>query len=237
MKSNGILALIPAKGASTRLPRKNIIDFAGTSLLARAVQSARESGLCSDILVSSEDDEILAKAAELGVKTLRRPDFLSIDPSGIVDVALHVLEHLETTQNLSYETLFILAPTCPLREADDVKNAYQLYRENNGKFLMSVTEYHHSPYSAWSVDEMNRAAPVFPELCVRRQQELAKAYRCNGAIHIVDVAAFKLERSYTAGPLLSYVMPRERSFDIDTAHDFWEAEAYYKQFVLNSECD
>ncbi|OZG73780.1 hypothetical protein BTA51_08190 [Hahella sp. CCB-MM4] len=221
-----VLALIPAKGASTRLKRKNVLSLGGKTLLQRAVDCAMESGICSDIVVSTEDDDIAGLAKGYGAEIpFIRPEKLSVDPAGVEAVALHALDELEKVGR-SYKTLAILLPTCPLRTAEDLQEAYRLFSENDGRFLMSVSEYEHSPFSAWVIDQNQNALPVFPHYRRHKSQELPKAYRCNGAIHILDVAAFRQTRSYTSQPLLTYVMPRSRSFDIDTEEDLLQVRAY-----------
>ena len=224
--NSDLLILIPAKGGSTRLKRKNILPLAGKTLLQRAVEDAVNSGLSNDIVVSTEDKEIAELAISYGAHVpFTRPEELAIDPAGVEQVALHALDEL-SQQGQTYKTLMILLPTCPLRQADDLKLGYEMFVSAGGKFLMSVAEYEHSPFSAWTLNEDNTATPVFEQYYRLKSQVLPKAYRCNGAIHILDVAAFQETQCYTSSPLMTYIMPRERSFDIDTKEDLLEAEAY-----------
>lgn len=228
--SGNTLCLIPAKGQSTRLPRKNIIDFCGSSLLELAIASAQRSGLCDDIVVSTEDNEIARRAEQAGARVpFRRPDSLARDPAGIVEVALHALRWLEENESSDYETLIILSPTCPLRTECDIQGAHALYSRHERALLMSICEYDHSPYSAWRVTGGKQASPVFPDLCGKKSQELDAAYRCNGAVHILNVDRFKEEKSYISSPLLAYEMPKERSIDVDTHFDFELARLLYQQ--------
>lgn len=89
---------------------------------------------------------------------------------------------------------------------------------------MSVSPYPHTPFAAMDLSEDGFLNPFFPHYIGKKSQELPLAYRCNGALHILDVASFEQERSYYAQPLVGYPMPRERSVDIDTADDLLEAE-------------
>jgi len=219
-----ILGLIPAKGGSTRLARKNIIKLGGKSLLAWAAEAAKSSGIMSRIIVSTEDQEIAAIARDCGVETpFMRPAQLAKDPAGVVDVALHALETL-AEQGDHFDTLIILLPTCPFRTAHDIRSAYQLFTESNSCFLMSVSRYDHSPFSALRIDNDGLLKPYFPEHVRKRSQLMPEAFRANGAIHILNVKAFQKEKSYYAEPLKAYTMPWERSIDIDTDFDLLVAE-------------
>lgn len=219
------LTIIPAKGASTRLARKNILSMHGRSLIQYAYDAALESEVCGDIIVSTEDEAIAKHAIEIGALVpFLRPFNLAIDPAGVEAVALYCLSELEKTGD-TYQKLIILLPTCPLRNAQDIINANQIFKENRASRLMSVCEYDHSPYSSWINDnDQGIVEPLFEQHYQKKGQQLPKSYRCNGAIHILDVNEFKLTKSYTKQPLFSYVMPRERSVDIDTKDDWMYAE-------------
>lgn len=219
-----VLALIPAKGGSTRLRRKNILPLGGRPLIGWAIEAARESGVVDAIVVSTEDMEIATVARELGAEVpFLRPECLARDPAGVVDVALHALATLREVGR-DFATLIILLPTCPLRSAMDVQAALALFREADGRFLMSVSAYSHTPFAALELTGEGLLSPYFPQYIGRKSQEMPRAYRANGAIHVLDVAAFEAARSYYAQPLLGYVMPEARSVDIDTEEDLRYAE-------------
>jgi CMP-N-acetylneuraminic acid synthetase len=219
------LCLIPAKGGSTRLARKNVIKLGGRPLLGWAIDVARDCGLTDRIVVSTEDEAVAAVARELGADVpFLRPLHLARDPAGVVDVALHALTTLRE-QGDDYQTVVILLPTCPFRSVEDIRNALQLFRHNNGQFLMSVSRYEHTPFAAMGLGADQVLYPYFPQYIGKKSQEMPVALRANGAIHVLDVAAFERARSYYAQPLIGYEMPWERSIDIDTAHDLILAES------------
>lgn len=231
MPQRKVLGIIPAKGGSTRLAQKNVRLLGGKPLIGWAADVARASGCVDRLVLSTEDLSIAEKARALGIEVpFMRPAHLARDPAGIVDVCLHVIEELEKSGE-HYDDLIILPPTCPLRNADDVIEAYRLFRERDGKFLMSVTLYDHTPFAALLLDDEGCLEPAFPQYSGRKSQEMPKAFRPNGAIHILDVAAFKMTRSYYAKPLLAYVMPRERSVDIDHQEDLDYAETLLKRQI------
>lgn len=223
-----LLILIPAKAASKRLQRKNMQLLGNKPLLKWAIDGAIESELDTDIVVSTEDHEVAVYAESVGVEVLMRPERLAVDPAGVVDVALYVLESL-STKGRNYKTLIILLPTCPFRSPKDIQDAYSLFKSKKAEFLMSVSEYAHTPFAAMRLDDQDNLGPYFPEFIGRKSQQMPKAYRANGAIHILDVQAFQRERSYYAQPLLGYLMPAGRSVDIDTIDDLRYAEFLLKQ--------
>lgn len=224
MTQERVLGLIPAKGGSVRLAKKNIRELAGKSLLQWTAEAARSSETLDRIVVSTEDDEIAEKALELGLEVpFKRPMNLARDPAGVVQVALHALDTLEA-QGDSFSTLIAMLPTCPLRSRDDIRAAYKLFLEKSRPFLLSVSEFDHTPLAALRPTEDGRMEPYLPQYFGRKSQEMPKAYRPNGALHILDVAAFREAESYIANPLVGYVMPRERSIDIDTEDDLHAAE-------------
>jgi N-acylneuraminate cytidylyltransferase/CMP-N,N'-diacetyllegionaminic acid synthase len=218
-----LLGLIPSKAGSTRLPQKNILPLAGKSLLERTIMSARKSGLCDRLCVSTESEAVAAIARAAGVELpFMRPEHLARDPAGVVDVALHALDEWEQ-RGERFDTLMILLPTSPFRRAEDITGALDAYLRLSVDFLMSVSHEVHSPlYSL--VLESERLLPLHPEWLNRVGVERPALVRCNGAVTIVDVARFKRERNYYGYPLGAYEMPVERSLDIDTPHEFAYAE-------------
>ena len=198
-------------------------------MLGWAVEAARESELMDRIVVSTEESEIAIVARELGAEVpFLRPSHLARDPAGVEDVALHALSALREQGDI-YQTLIILLPTCPLRSAEDIINAVNLFRERNGQFLMSVSRYEHTPFAAMSIDDDRILRPVFPEYIGRKSQDMPVALRANGAIHVLDVAAFEQTRSYLSQPLIGYEMPWDRSIDIDTVNDLRLAESLLRE--------
>lgn len=196
-------------------------------LLQWAIDSAKDAQLNADILVSSESNEIIQFALSQRVTAQQRPAKLAVDPAGVVDVALDVLTTLGNAGK-HYKTLIILLPTCPFRTANDIQQALQLFKEENTQFLMSVSEYSHTPFAAMGLDDNRMLTPFFAAYIGLKSQSMPKAYRANGAIHVLDITAFQREKSYYAQPLIGYVMPHERSIDIDT-----ESDLKYAEYLLN----
>jgi CMP-N-acetylneuraminic acid synthetase len=223
------LGLIPAKGGSKRLHRKNILNLGGKPLLGWAIHSALESRVIDKVVVSTDDNEIAKVATKYGADVpFMRPKELSIDPAGVVDVGLHAINQLDS--NLTeFDKIVILLPTCPFRTAGDIKNAFDLFTKMKGKFLMSVSEYSHTPFSAMGISSNNYLTPYFEQYIGKKSQELPISYRANGAIHILDVKSFVKYKSYYKKPLIGFPMPFLRSIDIDTKDDLLFADFILKQ--------
>lgn len=218
-----ILILIPAKGASTRLPRKNMRLLGGKPLLGWAIDSAQSAQLGPHVIVSTEDEEIAAYAESRSVEVLLRPEKLAVDPAGVVDVALHAIECLRD-RGREFKTIVILLPTCPFRTSDDIREAHRLFKNKQAEFLMSVSMYSHTPFAALKLNPNGCLEPHFPDYIGLKAQQMPAAFRANGAVHVLDVAAFEHARSYYAQPLIGYVMPPNRSIDIDREEDLRLAE-------------
>lgn len=220
-----ILGMIPAKGGSTRLARKNVATLGGKSLLEWTVDVARDCGLMDRLVLSTEDHGIADVGRELGLDVpFLRPDHLARDPAGVDDVAMHMVTELEKTGDHFDEMIYLL-PTCPFRGAEDILAGYQLFKQTKADYLISVAEFEHTPFAALSVGYDYQLNPIFPEHFGKKSQNMPLAVRPNGAFHIFKVDAFKKAgTSYPPG-VVGYQMSRERSIDIDTTLDLALAEA------------
>ena len=227
------LCIIPAKGSSTRLKRKNLLEIQGKPLVTIAVEKVIESRIFDSVIVSTEDKEIAALSVSSGasVPFLRRPE-LSRDPSTILDVVLDVLDHLgpETT---SFDSLCIVLPTSPLMTVEDIRAAHSLYLKEMSAAVMSICETDAPPFNAWLKSPTGDLEPCFPDSAYQRTKstECPTTYRSNGAIVICGVKALLKDRDYRNMRLVPYEMPKERSIDIDTFLDFKLA-----QILISERC-
>lgn len=218
------LAIIPAKGASQRLPRKNLRLLGEQSLLAWTVKTALACEELHRVIVSTEDEEVAAAARALGAEVpFMRPADLAVDPAGVVDVCLHALQALET-EGQQFDTLVILLPSSPFRALEDIKGAIERYLNSDVDFLMSVNKLEHSPLAALVLDSSGFMQPLHPEWIEKlgakaKPGAIPTVVRCNGAVTIVDINRFKAEKAYYCYPLAAYEMPWHRSIDIDTEQD------------------
>ena len=166
---------------------------------------------------------------------LKRPGYLARDPAGIVDVALYELDRLEM-QGGCFDIIVILAPCAPLRTADDVHKAFKLFQQVRPCFVMSVSEFTHTPFAALVLDDAGILQPAFPAFFGRKSQEMPTSYRPNGAIHVLGVGRLRETRDYIAPPLAPYIMPRERAVDIDHREDLDQARFLLDQQEEHYSC-
>lgn len=218
----GVVAVILARGGSKRLPRKNMLTFAGKPLIQWSIDAAKQSRCVSEIIVSSDDEEILSFARTQHVTALPRPAHLASDTATSADAVAHALEHAGSACN----TLLLLQPTSPLRTAADIDAACELMHEKQASAVVSVSTVEHSPL--WSnvlPQDLSLDGFIRDEVKNKRSQDLPQYYRLNGAIYLVNRAAFINSNSFMPQGSYAYLMSAERSVDIDTQLDFICAEA------------
>jgi CMP-N,N'-diacetyllegionaminic acid synthase len=215
--------IIPARGSSKRLPRKNILLINGKPLIAYVIEAANESKAFDEIFVSTDDVDIAEVALSFGASVpFMRPKRLATDSATIVDVCLHMVEWAENIGRV-YKDLCVLSPTCPLVSSRHMREAIALFEGADAQFLVSISDFDHPPFWALRM-EGRRLAPFWGKDYIRKTQELPHLYRPNGAISLAKVAEFKRERTFYVPGLLGYYMPRCESIDIDDQFDLQVAE-------------
>jgi N-acylneuraminate cytidylyltransferase/CMP-N,N'-diacetyllegionaminic acid synthase len=211
-----ILMLIPARGGSKRLPRKNVLPLAGKPLICWTIEAALATGLDARILVLSDDEEILAIARQYeskGVVAYKRPVGLATDTASTVDVVIDAL-NAEKAQGHEPDTIILLQPTSPLRSAKDILSALQVFKEGGGSdTVVSVCEVDHP--TAWVGKISSDSFFEGIELSGKRSQDYDKEYRLNGAVYAANVRLLHERYSLFSPRIRASVMPRERSIDID----------------------
>jgi N-acylneuraminate cytidylyltransferase len=222
------LAVIPARGGSKGISKKNIISVYGKPLIAWTIESALSAGI-DRVFVSSDSEEILDVAKKYGAETIVRPLELSGDKIS-ADIALwHTLEQLKKTEKFIPDMAMLLQPTSPLRGSEEVKNALKLLAKNKtATALISVCEADNKYLKSFLLDKKNHMHGVhndkFP---FTSRQLLPKLYMPNGAIYIIKEKAFKKKSLFT-DKTIPYIMPKERSVDIDAVEDIAVVEKYLK---------
>ena len=220
---NKPLCIIPARGGSKRLPRKNVALLAGKPLLAYAIDAALESDLFSLICVSSEDDKILDTASKYGAHlALRREPELATDTAQVRHVCGHVLEDL-ASQGQIYHEFAVLLVTNPLRTSRDIKAAYEIFREKDANYLMSLVPYSHPPQRAVWIPN-GYVEPYYGLQYMKQTQLLDTLYRHDGSIVFGRTEVFLREKEFYGTKVVPYFLPAERSVDIDNSLDLGWAE-------------
>ena len=221
------LAIIPARGGSKGLPGKNIRPLGGVPLIGHTIRAAQNADSVNRVLVSTDDEGIAAVARELdaAVPFLRPPE-LSDDKASGVDVCLHALAFAENELNYHPELVVLLQPTSPMRNAEDVDAAIALLRDSGADSVVSVQPVTEFPQWMKKMDGEGRVSPLFEDLEITSaRQDLEKSYLLNGAIYLSTAASLKKHGSFYGGDTRGYLMPEDRSIDIDTLNDFLMAEA------------
>ena len=217
-----VLAIIPARGGSKRLPAKNKLDLCGKPLLAYSIEAAYKSVCVDRVIVSTDDDEICEIAIRFGAEVpFMRPKNLATDEASSIDVVCHVLEQTGYSQ-ADFDSYFILLqPTSPLRLSTDIDAACQLLSENQANSVVSVCPCEHSPLWTNTLSETKSLDGfISPEIFEKRSQDLPQYYRLNGAIYLYRVSEFLKKRSFFGvNPSFAYVMATERSVDVDELID------------------
>jgi pseudaminic acid cytidylyltransferase len=213
------VAIIPARGGSKRLPRKNVLDFLGRPIVAYTIDAAATSRCFDSVVVSTDDEEIAAVARYCGAAVDHRPVELATDTSTVVDVCLDFLDR-EAAAGRAWKVMACLYATAPLRNAEDVRETLALLLPDRCDFAMAVTTYDLPPHQALRLGADASLTPMWPELVTRRASDLPKLHVDNGSTYAVDVAEFRRHRSFYGPNLRGHDMPRQRSIDIDTQDDF-----------------
>ena len=211
-----ILAVIPARGGSKGVPRKNIRALNGKPLIAWTIEQAAQSCYIDRVIVSSEDEEICQVAKQSGAEIpFVRPAELASDTASGVDVLCHAVENA----GADYDYVVLLQPTSPLRESTDIDAAIEYCVEQAVTSVVSLAEATKSPYWMYQMNEGGELTP-FVENAAANRQELPQSYALNGAVYVLEVARLLASRKILDEQTLGYVMPAERSYDIDNETDF-----------------
>ncbi|MEM1165586.1 MAG: acylneuraminate cytidylyltransferase family protein [Planctomycetota bacterium] len=221
------LCIIPARGGSKRLPRKNIAPLGGRPMLAWTIDAAIDSEVFDEVHVSSDDDEILDVAATCGARPrFQRPDNLGGDRVGVVDVCLATLDVYERDHGMRFDELGVMLATAPLRTEDDVRSAAARFAERgDAEFLMAVTRYSNSPLTALREEPNGRLVSHWGrEMFTTKRQDTPSLWVDCGAIYLCEVDAFRRERIFYGEKLIGHLMPPERAIDVDEPFDLKIAE-------------
>jgi pseudaminic acid cytidylyltransferase len=213
------VAIIPARGGSKRLPRKNIIDFLGKPIIGYTIEAGIQSGCFERVVVSTEDDEISAVASACGAVVDRRAPALASDSAGVVDVCIDFLAR-EAAAGRNWQVMTCLYATAPMRIAEDIRATVSLLEHGICDFAMAVTSFDLSPYHAMRLAPDSGLSPVFPELIESQERDLPRLRVDNGSTYAVNVAEFQRHKTFYGPNLRGHDMPRTRSSDIDTPEDY-----------------
>lgn len=210
------LGLIPARGGSKGIPRKNILTIAGKPLIAWTIEAALSAGSLDRVIVTTEDAEIAEVAAAHGADVpFLRPAELARDDTPGIEPVLHAIDALP-----GFDAVVLLQPTSPLRTATDIDAACAM--ATSGSAVVGVTEAAHAEWIFAMDEEGVLDVPARP--AALRRQDIAPRYVLNGALYVADCAQLQVERGFLRPGTRGYAMPAERSIDIDGPLEWRTAE-------------
>ena len=224
-KNKTFLAIIPARGGSKRLPRKNVLELCGKPLIAWSIEAGLKSKYIDKLIVTSDDEDILSISEKYGSDIIKRPEELSNDTATTFDALKHTIDNLE-----KYDYIVLLQPTSPLRNEKYLDEAIELLEQKNADAVISVCEMDHSPlWSNTLPKDGSMKSFLKEEVLNKRSQDLDKYFRLNGAIYICKMDKFLNNKGFFLKEnIYAYLMSKENSTDIDDEFDFLMTEYIMK---------
>jgi pseudaminic acid cytidylyltransferase len=221
------ICIIPARGGSKRIPRKNVKLFAGLPMIAYSLRAAREAEVFDRIVVSTDDAEIAAVAREHGGEVpFTRPAELANDFAGTDGVICHTLEWF-ASQGMPVEEFCCIYATAPFLCAADIRRGREQLRERRAATAFSVTSFPYTIFRALKIREDGRAEMFWPENFPKRSQDLPEAYHDAGQFYWGNTARYLQERRLFSSNSVPVIIPRHRVQDIDTLEDWATAERMF----------
>jgi CMP-N-acetylneuraminic acid synthetase len=220
-----LLGLIPARGGSKGIPRKNIKLIAGKPLVAWTIEAAQRASVFDAVVVSTDDPEIAEVARRHGADVpFMRPAELARDETPGVEPVLHALQMLP-----AFDAVLLLQPTSPLRSAADITGCLNLAQQLQAPCVVSVCAPDQHPGWMYRLDDRQRLRPLLDGPAVTRRQDHQPVFAANGALYFARTDWLRQRRTFITDDTAAYVMPAERSVDLDTPLDWKFAEMLLKE--------
>jgi CMP-N-acetylneuraminic acid synthetase len=226
MSGSRVLGIVPARGGSKGVPRKNLRPLAGQSLIAYAAAAARASGVVDRAVLSTDDEEIRDEGLRCGLEApFLRPPGLAADDTPMLAVIEHAVGTIVET-GWQPDAIVLLQPTSPLRQPAHIRRAIELLRETGADSVVTVVELprHHSPDYVMRIDD-GKLVNFLPDgVHVTRRQDARPAYVRDGTVYACTVASLLETRTLYGRDCRPLILPAEESLSIDTPDDWAEAE-------------
>ncbi|MDY6986714.1 MAG: pseudaminic acid cytidylyltransferase [Thermodesulfobacteriota bacterium] len=229
-----IVAIIPARGGSKRIPGKNIRSFAGKPIISYSIKAAQDSALFDRIIVSTDSANIAKVAKTYGAEVpFIRPAALADDFAGTDAVVLHAVRWLlDSGEELDY--VCCIYATAPFIRPRDIRKGYALLRDNHATSTFTVASFPSPILRALKINESGRIDMFWPQYREARSQDLQEAYHDAGQFYWADVKKYLKEGQFYSGDSLPVVLPRYLVQDIDTSEDWETAEKLYSVIQMGS---
>lgn len=226
------IAIIPARGGSKRIPRKNIKDFLGKPIIAYSIEAALESNLFDEVMVSTDDEEIAEVAKRYGANVpFMRSAKGADDFASLADVVEEVLYNYKSKLNYIPVFFATILATAPFLTKELLKEGFSKIDVGKIDSVMSVGKYANPIYRSLSIDESGNLLKNFPEYISYRSQDLPSAFYDAGQFYITRTDTFASEKRLSCGICQPVVLPNNCIQDIDTLEDWEEAEVKYKVYL------
>ncbi|EAZ98226.1 pseudaminic acid cytidylyltransferase [Marinobacter sp. ELB17] len=228
MTAGSRVAIIPARGGSKRIPRKNIREFCGKPMIAWSIEAALSSGCFDRVIVSTDDDEIAEVAKKYGAEVpfVRSPE-LSDDHTGTIPVIRHAVDRLNQ-HGVLVEYACCIYATAPFIAVEDIQRGFRLMQQQSSDYAFSVTSYAFPIQRAICITPTDRIAMFSPEHFNTRSQDLEEAWHDAGQFYWGTAEAWLQERALFSEQAIPVKLPRHRVQDIDTPEDWSRAEWMFK---------
>lgn len=219
MEINDTLFIIPARGGSKGLPRKNILPINGKPMIHYSIDSARGVTYDSNICVSTDDLDIKYSVEQYGLKVhFLRPKELATDTAGSREVLLHSIDFYKKSLNRQFSKICLLQPTSPLRTSQHIIEAYYLW-DDNLDMVVSVKESKANPYYNLFEEQENGFLKISKEGNITRRQDAPKVWEYNGAIYFINIQSLIEKPIAEFKKVKKYIMNQRDSIDIDNDYD------------------
>jgi N-acylneuraminate cytidylyltransferase len=227
-KQQRILALIPARGGSKGIPRKNVKKLAGKPLIQWTIEAAKQSKYIDRLILSSDDQEIIGVAQSLDCEApFVRPPELALDTTSSMDVIMHALDHIGQNDALSFTHLLLLQPTSPFRETSHIDQIIEQCIDKSAEMMISVNRLKKHPSYMYYLDNgyLTSFQPVKQQL---RRQDMPVSYEHNGALYFSEISVLRKTLSYNYAAAMPFEMSKSASLDLDEPADWDYAEHLIK---------
>ena len=217
-----VLAIIPARGGSKGIPRKNLRLINGKPMVEYTIRAALDSKQITRAIITTEDDEIIQVSRKLNIEVIKRPKKLANDSSDLEPVMKHVLEYLRHNENYKPELIVLLQPTSPLRNSDHIDESILKLKKNQLDSILSVSE---SKALVWKKQKESQISPItYDPFNRKNRQKINDKLLENGAIYVTKNKSFEKSKCRISGKIGYYKMPMEASYEIDQMYELEAVE-------------
>lgn len=231
-----ILAIIPARGGSKGIPKKNIIPLAGKPLIAWTIDAAKKSKYIDKVVVSSDDDEILKVATKFGAESIKRPTKLATDTALPEPLIFQVMNYLKEKEGYVPKIIVYLQPTSPLRDTVDIDSSIEMILNKKATAIISVHELEKKYLKTFITDEYGYLkGSVNNKYPFMNRQQLPNIYMPNGIIFAITRKEFMKTGQLFSNKTAPYIMTPEKGFDLDTLEDLKEIKTIFKNWKQTHE--